>query len=326
MIQGVVDRMAQYAAPTEKAEAVSWLARGINIGGVFDHRDREPASWARRDCELAAIVAAGFTSVRLPVRWWGHVNDQPPYELEPSFAEEVDAATAAALSQGLGVVLSMHHADGLMAGERDGLSRLCLIWRQLAQWYRNAPPKLAYDLLNEPRDALTSLRWNELLPVALQAVRELDPTRIVVVGGADASSVAGLLELKLPEDEHLMATIHYYEPFRFTHQQAPWEPGSSSWAGTSWGSPADRKAVTDDLERAASWANLQGVQLYVGEFGTYQAAAQDSREAWTAWVRGELERLDLPWAYWDFNTDFGAYDPQRRRWRDELLNALLSDS
>ena len=29
----------QCAAPTEKAEAVSWLARGINIGGVFDHID-----------------------------------------------------------------------------------------------------------------------------------------------------------------------------------------------------------------------------------------------------------------------------------------------
>ena len=41
------------------------------------------------------------------------------------------------------------------------------------------------------------------------------------------------------------------------------------------------------------------------------------------WVRRELDRLGLPWAYWDFATDFGAYDRDRRAWRRELLAALM---
>jgi hypothetical protein len=85
-----------------------------------------------------------------------------------------------------------------------------------------------YDLSNEPRTVMTSQRWNRLLPVVLHTVREIDPTRVLIVGGANASTVNGLLALAPPPDEHLMVTVHYDEPFRLTHQAAPWEPGSSA--------------------------------------------------------------------------------------------------
>ena len=99
--------------------------------------------------------------------------------------------------------------------------------------------------------------------------------------------------------------------------------GSDAWLGTTWGSDDDRAAVTADLEAAVAWAGERGVPLYVGEFGTYDTADAASRVRWTAWVRDEFERLELPWAYWDLATDFGAYDAGRREWRRDLLEALL---
>ena len=125
-------------------------------------------------------------------------------------------------------------------------------------------------------------------------MREVDPERLVVVGGADASSVAGLRRLELPADDRLVATVHYYEPFRFTHQGAGWLPGADAWLGTTWGTAADRAAVTADLSEAAAWASARGVPLYVGEFGAVAAADRASRLRWTAWVRHELERLGDP--------------------------------
>ena len=62
--------------------------------------------------------------------------------------------------------------------------------------------------------------------------------------------------------------------------------------------------------------------LYVGEFGTLDTADHDSRLRWTRWVRRELDRLDVPWAYWDFATDFGVFDRDRRAWRRGFLEAL----
>ena len=283
--------------------------RGINLGGVLDRRDGR-AGWRVRGEHLDDVAAAGFTAVRLPVCWWAHAD---PGRLLDTAAELIDAIRA----RGLGVVLTMHHADGVHADPE----RLLALWRRIAGRFAGTPGPLAYDLLNEPR--ITAAEWNALLPAALRAVREADPERPVIVSGAEAGTVAGLRDLELPPDEHLIASVHYYEPFRFTHQGAPWEPGSDAWLGTTWGTEDDRAAVTADLEAAAAWARERGVPLYVGEFGTYDAADDASRVRWTTWVRNELERLELPWAYWDLATDFGAYDADRREWRQDLLEALL---
>ena len=170
---------------------------------------------------------------------------------------------------------------------------------------------------------MSAADWNSLLPAVLASVREVDPDRLVVVGGADASSVAGLRQLELPADDRLAATVHYYEPFRFTHQGAGWLPGADAWLGATWGTAADRAAVTADLAEAVSWARDRSVPLYVGEFGVLAAADPASRLRWTAWVRHELERLGISWAYWDLATEFGAYDLERAAWDAELLDALL---
>lgn len=305
------------------SEWPGWLGRGLNIGGVFDRRDDGAARWTECDQELRLIGGAGFTHVRVPVRWWGHAEQHWPYALEEAFAEEVDLVLDSARIHGLGVVLSMHHADGVMAGEAGAGSRLCGLWKQVARRYRSAGVTVAYDLLNEPRGDLTIDRWNQLLPMVLSAVRKVDPDRVVLVGGADMSTLPGLLGLKVPDDNHLVATLHYYEPFRFTHQGAWWEQGSGEWVGTRWGSGGHQRQLGEDLGSAASWAERQGLPLYVGEFGTYGAAPPVSRVTWTRRVRAEAERLGLAWACWDFSTDFGVYDPRGHYWRRNLLEALI---
>ena len=327
--QSKLGQWTQVASWKQRPEApdvgreVNRLGRGVNIGGVFDRRDRRPAVWPRRDAELAVIAEAGFAHVRLPVRWWGHADDLPPYRLDPVFAGEVDFAVDRALHLGLGVVLSMHHADGVMSAEPAQVTRVCALWRQVAARYLDRGPELFFDLLNEPRDALTSDRWNQVLPVVLGAVREIDRSRLVIIGGAQMMTLPGLVNLEPPADDGLVLSLHYYEPFAFTHQAAPWEPGSSKWAGTRWGTLQDRQAVTADLERAAQWSVDKKMPLYIGEFGTFQAADESDRAAWTHWVARELERLDLPWAYWDFATDFGVYDRSDGRWRSHLLGSLM---
>ena len=284
------------------------MERGINLGGAFDRRDGQPG-WQVGPEVLDAIASAGFSSVRLPVRW---ANAR---------LAEVAEVVEAVVTRGLSVVVTNHHDDEAMADGYGAAGRLAELWRGVATRFLGVHGDLAFELLNEP--LMSAADWNGLLPAVLASVREVDPDRLVVVGVADASSVAGLRLLELPADDRLVATVHYYEPFRFTHQGAGWLPGADAWLGATWGTAADRAAVTADLSEAVAWARERRVPLYVGEFGVLAAADRASRLRWTAWVRHELERLGIPWAYWDLATEFGAYDLERGAWDAELLDALL---
>jgi endoglucanase len=289
------------------------LRHGVNLGGVFDRRD-DRRGWRVAAEDIAAIADAGFTAVRVPVRWWERAD-----ELLGPVGDIVDRAWRHRLT----VVLTLHHADAVYQDPHRSRAPLTALWRRIAAHFADASGPLAFELLNEPRPPMTPADWNALLPIVLATVREADPTRAVIAGGAEASTLHGLRQLELPWDAHLIATLHYYAPYRFTHQGAAWEPGSHEWLGTRWGTPRDHAAVTADLQQAADWARRRRVPLYVGEFGTLDTADHASRVRWTRWVRHELDRLHIPWAYWDFATDFGIYDRDRRAWRRELLEALM---
>ena len=230
------------------------MERGINLGGALDRRDGQPG-WAVRPEVLDAIVAAGFSSVRLPVRWTN------------ARRAEVADVVEAVVTRGLSVVVTNHHDDDTMAEGYGATGRLAELWRGVGTQFLDVRDELSFELLNEP--LMSAADWNRLLPAVLASVREVDSDRSVVVGGADASSVAGLRALELPADDRLVATVHYYEPFRFTHQGAGWLPGADDWLGATWGTAADHAAVTADLSEAVAWARDRSVPLYFGELGCW---------------------------------------------------------
>ena len=260
-------------------------------------------SWL--DDRLTGVIRdAGFDLVRLPVVW-------------PTPFEVVDRAVGLALDRGLEVVVNVHHYDATGEGPR-----FLALWAGIAEHYADADPRLSFELLNEPHPPMTADEWNDLLPRALAVVRASNPTRTVIAGPVRWNIVEALPSLRLPADDHLVATVHYYSPFEFTHQGAAWLPEAGPWLGTGWGSDEDRARVRADLEGAAAWAREQGVALFLGEFGAVEHADMAARADWTTLVRTEAERLGMSWAYWDFATDFGAYDLAASRWRTPLAEAL----
>jgi len=73
----------------------------------------------------------------------------------------------------------------------------------------------------------------------------------------------------------------------------------------------------------ADWAQRHKVRILLGEFGAYSKADMDSRVRWTEFVRSEAERHGFAWAYWEFASGFGVYDPDAKVWREDLLEALI---
>jgi endoglucanase len=302
------------------------LGRGINLGNALEAPREGDWGVTLKAEYFSKIKAAGFDNVRIPVRWSAHAAAEAPYTVEPAFFGRVDWAVNEALKNRLVPVLNMHHYEEIFKDADGHRARFVALWRQIAEHYRAFPPELVFELLNEPNGKLDSPHWNPLLDETLRTVRRSNPTRKIVVGPTTWNSINDLAQLQLPEsDRHLIVTVHYYNPFQFTHQGASWAgPQAQNWLGTRWtGSPAERKAVTDDLDKAVGWAVKHHRPIYLGEFGAFSRADMDSRARWTRFVAGAALERKMGFAYWEFCSGFGAYDPKSDAWIGPLKEALV---
>jgi endoglucanase len=314
--------------PSEAAKWNARLGRGINMGNMLEAPREGEWGVSLNEEYFQAIRKAGFDSVRIPIRWSTRTANEPPYRIEPEFLARVDRAIAAALAQELVVIVNVHHYDELYQNPHEHRTRFLAMWEQIAAHYKDQPPELFFELLNEPHAQLDAVQWNDLLKAGLEVVRKTNPERMVIIGPAEWNSLAALNQLELPEeDERLIATFHYYLPFHFTHQGASWVDGSNQWLGTTWtGTDQQKQALTADLDRAVAWSKRHRRPLFLGEFGAFSQADLDSRVTWTAFLRSQAEARGISWSYWEFASGFGAYDPAALEWRKPLLSALIPRS
>jgi endoglucanase len=303
------------------------LGRGVNLGNALEAPIEGEWGVVLTEEYFQIIKDGGFDSVRIPIRWSAHAGQSAPYTIDPRFFERIDWAIAQARKQGLLAVLDFHGYDEMMAQPEEHRPRFVALWEQIALRYRDQPAEVVFELLNEPNGALNGERWNDILADTLRVVRRTNPTRCVIIGPIEWYSIPALDRLELPtDDRYLIASVHYYNPFRFTHQGAEWVAGSEPWLGTTWlGTESEKVAVRRELDRAARWAQDHERPLYLGEFGAYGKADMGSRARWTAYIAREAEARQMSWAYWEFGAGFGVYDRAQKRWNAELLRALMGE-
>lgn len=319
-------------ASPQALAAAQGLGRGINFGNMLEAPVE--GSWGLSVTSefVNAVAEAGFNSVRVPVRWSNHALPERPFTLEPSFARRVENVVDALLAKGLYVVVNVHHyrhLDGEPADDGEwpvapelADERFLTLWQQIAQRFKGRSDRLLFELYNEPHGRLDASRWNDLMARALGVVRASNPQRVVVVGPVNWGNASDLKSLKLPNDPHLIASIHNYAPFTFTHQGAFWvQPALPT--GVTCCDAAQRAELVAPLEVAKAWSDAAGYPVYIGEFGAFQAADMASRTAYTRLMRQEALARGMPWAYWELASHFGVYDTARKAFRKPLLDALM---
>jgi endoglucanase len=301
------------------------LGRGINIGNALEAPKEGDWGVTLKAEYFQEIKKAGFDSVRLPINWAAHAGREAPYTIDPTFAERIDWAVDQAVVNRLNIVVNVHHYGGIDADPDKHLPRLVALWEQIADRYKDRPPSIYFELLNEPHGKLIEGKWNAAVAMLLRAVRKTNPTRPVIVGPAQWNAIWALDKLELPKDDrHVILTVHCYDPYEFTHQGAPWSKGADKWKGRKWtGSDAEKEAIRKQFTKASAWAKEHDRPVFLGEFGAYEVADMESRARWTAFVAGEAEKLGFSWAYWEFGAGFGAYDRKAGKWREQLRSALV---
>ncbi len=300
------------------------LGRGVNLGNALDAPNEGDWGITLRDEDFKLVADAGFDHVRIPVRWSAHAAEVAPFSIDPQLAARVTWAIDSALAAGLRVVVNVHHYAEMNEDPDSHQARLVEIWKQVAERYREYPDTLYFELFNEPNGKLTPEKNNALISELLAVIRPTNPERSVVVGGTEWNSFRGLSSLDVPvADQHLIVTIHYYDPFDFTHQGAEWA-NKQDQLGIDWpGQVGTQQNMVVDLNRSVEWARAHERPLYLGEFGAYEKAEFGARTRWTTAIVTEASARGIPYAYWELRSSFGLYDLQKQQWRKELLDAVL---
>lgn len=298
-------------------------------------------AWFTRD-DVQKIAAFGFDHIRLPIdeeQMWDEAGVP-----EPEAFDLLDSALDWAEAASLGVVLDLHilrgHSFGQMTEPRlftdpEEEGHFMKLWSDLSQRLSTRSPEtLSYELMNEPV-ANDARDWNRVAKAALDAIREREPQRTILIGSNRWNSVFTFGELEVPPDDHLALTFHYYHPMLITHHQAPWSPEGRMYAGpiqypgrpiaeeniplakipdpTKFGAldfeelnkPFYRSNMVADLAGPLAVAQATGRPLYCGEFGVADYAPMSVREPWYRDMISVFDEFGIGWANWDYKGQFG---------------------
>jgi aryl-phospho-beta-D-glucosidase BglC (GH1 family) len=302
------------------------LGRGINMGNCFEAPSEEEWGNPWKPEYFRIMSELGFDHVRLPVRWEPAARSlaTSPYTISQQFLNRIQAVVDTAIRYDLHIIVNMHHHEALFEDPDGQKERFLSQWNQIATYFKDYPDNLLFEVLNEPHGNLTPEKWNQFFADALAEIRKTNPSRVVLMDVAEYGGLGGIAQLQLPDDEYIIISPHYYNPFNFTHQGAEWVENADTWLGTKWyDTEADRETVESEFRFALQFSEANHIPIHVGEFGAYSKADIGSRELWTTFLGRWFEEQGLSWAYWEFSAGFGIYNPTTKELLSPLVDALL---
>ena len=175
------------------------------------------------------------------------------------------------------------------------------MWRYTAQRYRDNPIVVGYDLMVEPNAnevlldpwdpaefyaayADTLYDWNQLFPRITTAIREVDSSTPILVGGMAYSAVDWLSYVQPSGELRTVYLVHEYAPHQYTHQSSDdlrfTYPGvlDTDWDGTD--DQFDQAWLQNLLSVVDTFAATHAVPVAVNEFGVMR------------WVPGAAALMD----------------------------------
>lgn len=332
---------------------------GVNLGGWISQYGKH--SYEHFDSfigeqDIKQIASWGMDHVRLPIDYPVLEDDDTPFKYKEDGFKYVDKCIQWCKKYGLNVILDLHRAPGFSFStlEENRLfddvflqERFIKLWQYFAKRYIAEKDNVAFELLNEVVEP-TSDRWNTLAHRTVEAIREIDQDRIVIVGGNSYNSIFTLKEIQLFDDPNVVYTFHYYEPLLFTHQKASWvnicaefnqgQEYPGRFVGLKeflrkrpeykgWESQLevinDRRLMEKNLKVAEEFINSTGKELYCGEYGVISDAPLQSRINWHRDFVELTKKLNIGRACWSYKQmNFGLVDADGYVISDELVEIV----
>lgn len=313
------------------------LNRTMNLGEALEFPDKGHWLWINKEETFYMVKTSGFSAVRIAIDFAQHSDSAPPFAIQPSFLKDIDSVVEKAVGCGLVVIINMHNFRSESQIPYSQEKYFLALWNQIAERYKDYQDNVMYfEPYNEPGDPSY---WNNLLAKVIPVIRRSNPARPIIIDVADWAQISGFSTLRLPSDENLIVSFHYYTPHEFTHQCVDFIEGAMAWCGTTWENTPDQvNKINLDFDKVAKWATKQKRPIFMGEFGSISIADPASRVRWTIAIREAATAHGFTWGYWDLcdtsgydgSLTFGFFDCYKHplkisHWRQEMLQALIPE-
>lgn len=307
------------------------LYYGFNFLWMFSKNRRNPLPTEPDPRELDFVAEEGFNFVRIPTDYTFWTKDFDYLHPDENILAYIDRYIDACNSRGLHASLNLHRAPGYCINrpelekhnlwtDDEAAEGFIFLWQLFAERYKHIPSsKLSFDLVNEPCNRppthpCTRDDHEKRIRQTIAAIREVDPTRQLVIDGFDGGGSA-LPELADPA----LDVIHSgrgYEPFNITHYKAEWVNNADKMEMPDWPLrlPDGRVKNIDSLrEYYKPWKAVEarGVKVHIGEFGVYNKISNRTALAWLKDLVKVFRENRWGYSLWNFRGSFGVAEHGR---------------
>lgn len=298
----VEDFLAEITPGTNAAwQMASRLGLGWNLGNQLDAHNNGVADetfWGNSKATqqtFNGLKAKGFTSVRIPVTWMGHIGEAPDYKIEDAWMERVAEVVGYAREAGLNAIINIHHdgadsqywlnikkAAASSAGRETITAEFKAVWKQIATRFKDEGEYLIFEAFNEIHDGgwgwggnrtdggaqykIVS-DWVQAFVDVVRATGGGNATRYLGIPGYCANPQMTVDNLVLPTDSaegRLLVAVHCYDPSDYTL-----ECKYDEWGHTAKNNPAPtgEKEIVEVLAMLKKAYIDKGIPVYMGESG-----------------------------------------------------------
>ena len=268
---------------------------------------------------IEAIRQAGYASVRIPVSWHDHADENG--NISEEWMDRVQTVVDWVISRNMIAVLNVHHdiGEGWIDVSQTNILRstayLKRLWEQIADRFQDYDERLVFEGMNEPRLRGTEYEWrfdarvsdcteaaacvNRLNQTFVDTVRAsggYNPYRYLLVQSyAGSPLTATYVSFELPDDpakDRLMLAVHPYIPVDFamladgTDQFDPEEA-------------SDTEQIDAILDALYDRYCLFGIPVVIDEYGCIDKNNLPARVGYIAYLTAKATQRSMPCFLWD---------------------------
>lgn len=333
---------------------------GWNLGNTMDAGTRtkeeyeDETAWGApmtTEKMILAIKEAGFNTLRLPVTWHTHVDED--FNISEVWLNRVQEVVDYAYNNGMYVILNIHHdiQENYYYPTYETLENTKkyskAIWTQVSEKFKDYDEHLIFESINEPRLKGTDNEWwidtktdlaKEVIDCIMQVNQEFvdlvrasggkNETRYLMTPSYCASPVYATDDLfSIPNDPagRTMVSVHAYEPQNFALDA---NADANIFVVERMG------RVLDALMRGLyDKFTSKGIPVVIGEFGARNKNENsESRINHAGYYVAAARAAGISCIWWDNNAFsgngelFGLFDRKDMSWRyPDIVLAMVNN-